>query len=159
MNMFELADKKVLANRPGFHGGGPLISRHAKRAFSPGASAGKIGSKQDRFTPCTLVGSLLEAMTEAAKCWVLSDAVLLSPAYSSYNQYRNEQNCSEVICQTAKSIGRGATNGNPNINDINNDDLMRKADRQRNQKFVSRFCEGKPRSKNNATQTSMKGRN
>jgi hypothetical protein len=110
------------------------------------------------FTSCAPDGSLLEAMTEAAKCWVLDGAVLLSPACSTYNQFRNEQNRGEEFYRPAKSIGRGATNGNPNIDDINNDDLMRKADRQRNHRFVPRFCEGKPRSKNNATQTSMKGR-
>jgi hypothetical protein len=98
-------------------------------------------------------------MTEAAKCWILGGAVLLSPAGSSYYQFRNKQNRGEEFYRPAKSTGRGATNGNPNINDINNDNLMRRADRQRNHEFVPRFCEGKPRSKNNATQTSMKGRN
>jgi hypothetical protein len=134
--MFEMQDKQIL-----------MVGRGRRGGLARG-----------RFTPCAPDGSLLEAMTEAAKCWILGGAVLLSPACSSYNQFRNEQNCGEEFYRPAKSTGRGATNGNPNINDINNDNLMRKADRQRNHKFVPRFCEGKPRSKNNATQTSMKGR-
>jgi hypothetical protein len=156
--MFELADKKIPVNGLDFRGAGLLISIRSKGVCLSGAPAGKIRAGQGRFTPCTRVGSLLEAMTEAAKCWILGDTVLLSLACSSSNQLRNEQNCREAVCQTTKSIGGGATSGNPNINDINNDDLMRKADRRRNHEFVSRFCEGKPRSKNNATQTSMKGR-
>jgi len=71
------------------------------------------------FTSCTARGSLLEAMTEAAKDAFAGDANLLSPACSSFDQLRNYQQCGEIFCRLVKSIGRGMLGRNPNINDKN----------------------------------------
>ena len=67
------------------------------------------------FIPCALVGSLLEAVAEAAKNATSGDVVLLSPARSSWDQFQDHQHRGEVLCQTVKSIGRGVHDGAPNI--------------------------------------------
>jgi UDP-N-acetylmuramoylalanine--D-glutamate ligase len=67
------------------------------------------------FTPCTVAGSLLEAVVEAAKNATSGDVVLLAPACSSRDQFRNHQHRSEVFCQAVKSIGWGGRGGTPNI--------------------------------------------
>jgi UDP-N-acetylmuramoylalanine--D-glutamate ligase len=68
------------------------------------------------FTPCTTAHSLLEAVAEAAKNATSGDVVLLSPACSSWDQFRNHQHRGEVFCQAVKSIGRGVRGGHHNIN-------------------------------------------
>jgi len=98
-------------------------------------------------------------MAEAAKCWIFGGAVLLSPACSSFNQYRNKQNRGENDLLPDEINRWGCPGRQPQHKRHKNKyDLMRTADRQSNQRFAPRFCEGKLRSKNNATQTSMKGR-
>ena len=78
-----------------------------------------VGVRRSFFTSCTARGSLLEAMTEAAKDAPGGDANLLSPACSSFDQFRNCQQGGEIFCYSVKSIGWGMLNGDPNINDKN----------------------------------------
>jgi len=99
-----------------FHSIGPLVSQRVKGAFLIGEAREKIRSAWSLFTPCTLADSLLEAVTEAAKCAVSGDAVLLSPACSSLDQFQSYQQRGERFCQIVKSISRGAAVANPNIN-------------------------------------------
>ncbi|HEV2207983.1 MAG TPA: hypothetical protein VG167_04365 [Verrucomicrobiae bacterium] len=63
---------------------------------------------QDSFTPCKVSQSLLEAVAEAARDAALGDVVLLSPACSSLDQFRDDQHRGEVLNQAAESIARGA---------------------------------------------------
>jgi UDP-N-acetylmuramoylalanine--D-glutamate ligase len=98
-----------------FHDLGPLLSKRVKHAFILGEATEKIHSAWGLFTPCTVGSSLLEAVAEAAKNAASGDVVLLSPACSSFDQYRNYQQRGEIFCQAVKSIGRGATGGNPNM--------------------------------------------
>ena len=98
-----------------FHYVGPLLSRRVKRAFLVGEATEKIRAAWSLFTPCTVADSLLEAVTEAARNASSGDVVLLSPACSSLDQFRNYQERGEVFCQAVKSIGRGAPAGNPNM--------------------------------------------
>ena len=158
MKTLELSDNLIEMERQGWDECRPRNLGTIRHTFKPGGKHGKKSMRAPRFTPCAADGSLLEAETEAAKCWLFGDAVLLSPACSSANQFRSKQDRAEWLCRLEKSIGRGVAAGYPNINDINNDVLMREADRQRNNEFAPRFFEGKPRSKKSATQTSMKGR-
>jgi UDP-N-acetylmuramoylalanine--D-glutamate ligase len=67
------------------------------------------------FTSCTPVGSLLEAVTEAAKCATEGDVVLLSPACSCFDQFRDYQHRGDTFCSAVKSICGGATVANPNM--------------------------------------------
>ena len=100
-----------------FHDVGPLLSQRVKHAFLMGEASEKIRAAWSLFTPCKVVDSLLEAVSEAAKNAASGDVVLLSPACSSFDQYRNYQERGEIFCQTVKSIGRGMQSHDPNMND------------------------------------------
>ena len=92
-----------------------LLSKRVKRAFLVGESSQRMGAAWNVFTACTAADSLLEAVAEAAKNATSGDVVLLSPACSSWDQFRNHQHRGEVFCQAVKSIGRGVHGGTPNI--------------------------------------------
>jgi UDP-N-acetylmuramoylalanine--D-glutamate ligase len=102
--MLDLQNKQVLA-----------LSKCVEHAFLIGQASEKIRSAWNLFTPCTLTGSLLQTVTEAAKNATSGDAVLLSPACSSFDQFRHYHHRGEVFCQAVKSIGRGVHGGTPNI--------------------------------------------
>jgi len=99
-----------------FHDIGPVLSKRVKHAFLIGESSEKIRAAWSLFTPCTVFNSMLEALTEAAKNAASGDVVLLSPACSSFDQFRNYQERGEKFCRFVKSISRGAPAGDPNIN-------------------------------------------
>ncbi len=98
-----------------FAGLGPLLSKRVKGAFLVGEARKRICAAWHLFTSCTVTGSLLEAVTEAAKNATSGDVVLLSPACSSWDQFRNHQHRGEVFCQAVKSIGRGVRGDTPKI--------------------------------------------
>jgi UDP-N-acetylmuramoylalanine--D-glutamate ligase len=80
-----------------FHDIGPLLSQRVKGAFLMGEAREKIRAAWSLFTPCTLVASLLEAVSEATKRAVSGDIVLLSPACSSFDMFQNYQDRGEVF--------------------------------------------------------------
>ena len=98
-----------------FHDVGPLLSKRVKRALLVGEASERIRAAWGLFTPCTVAESLLEALSEAAKNATSGDVVLLAPACSSWDQFRDHQHRGEVFCQAVKSIGRGVRGGTPNI--------------------------------------------
>jgi UDP-N-acetylmuramoylalanine--D-glutamate ligase len=98
-----------------FHSAGPLISKRVKGAFLLGAAGQKIRSAWTLFTPCMLVASLLEAIVEAARNATSGDVVLLSPACSGLDQFRNYQHRGQVFCEAVKSIGSGPLATGPHI--------------------------------------------
>ena len=83
-----------------------LLSKRVKGAFLMGEASERMHDAWSVFTPCTVADSLLEAVAEAAKNATSGDVVLLSPACSSWDQFRNHQHRGEVFCQAVKSIGR-----------------------------------------------------
>jgi UDP-N-acetylmuramoylalanine--D-glutamate ligase len=83
---------------------GPLLSQRVKGAFLIGETRDKIRAAWSLFTPCTLAGSLLEAVAEAARSAVAGDVVLLSPACSSFDQFQNYQDRGEVFRQAVQSL-------------------------------------------------------
>ena len=87
-----------------FHDLGPLLSRRVKGAFLFGETREKIRAAWSLFTSCTLVGSLLEGISEAAKNAVSGDVVLLSPACSSFDQFQNYQQRGEVFRQAVARL-------------------------------------------------------
>jgi UDP-N-acetylmuramoylalanine--D-glutamate ligase len=97
-----------------FHDVGPLLSKRVKHALLIGAAAEKIRAAWSLFIPCTISDSLINAVTEAAGQAAFGDVVLLSPACSSFDQFRDYQERGEIFCQTVKSISRGGMNGSPN---------------------------------------------
>jgi UDP-N-acetylmuramoylalanine--D-glutamate ligase len=119
-------EKALLATRPGpngepnvwliaggrdggldFHSAGPLVARRVKGAFLIGEVSQTIRSAWGLFTPCMLAASLLEAVAEAARTATSGDVVLLSPACSGLDQFRNYQHRGQAFCEAVKSIGRG----------------------------------------------------
>jgi UDP-N-acetylmuramoylalanine--D-glutamate ligase len=91
-----------------YHDIGPLLSQRAKGAFLIGETREKIRAAWSLFTPCTLSGSLLEAVTEAARQAVAGDVVLLSPACASFDQFQNYQHRGEVFRQAVKTLQSSA---------------------------------------------------
>jgi UDP-N-acetylmuramoylalanine--D-glutamate ligase len=100
-----------------FHDIGPLLSQRVKRAFLLGETREKIRAAWSLFTPCTVVGSLLEAVNQSAADAVPGDVVLLSPACSSFDMFQNYQHRGELFRQAverlSRSAGRGASGGSP----------------------------------------------
>jgi UDP-N-acetylmuramoylalanine--D-glutamate ligase len=95
----------------GFHDIGPLLARRVKGAFLFGETREKIRAAWSLFTPCTAVSTLLEAVTEAAKRAKPGDVVLLSPACSSFDQFRNYQHRGDVFRQAFKELAPAADGG------------------------------------------------
>jgi hypothetical protein len=80
----------------------------APLSFSPSQTAEVFSRVEDSFTPCKVSQSLLEAVAEAARDAALGDVVLLSPACSSLDQFRDDQHRGKVLNQAVESIDRGA---------------------------------------------------
>ncbi len=94
-----------------YHDIGPLLSQRVKGAFLMGETREKIRAAWSLFTPCTLVDSLLEAVTESAQNAVAGDVVLLSPACSSFDQFQNYQHRGEVFRQAVQNLQTAAMRG------------------------------------------------
>lgn len=92
-----------------FHDLGPALSRRVKQAFIIGDASEKIRSAWSLFTSCKICGSLVEAVTEAAKNASSGDVVLFSPACSGLDQIKSYQQIGEEFCRKVKSISRGMT--------------------------------------------------
>lgn len=95
---------------------GPLLSRRVKGAFLIGDAAEKLRAAWSLFTPCTMVDSLVQALAVAARNAVSGDLVLLSPACSSFDQFRNYQHRGEVFREAVKELAASAviSQGIPN---------------------------------------------
>lgn len=98
-----------------YHSAGPLLSQHVKGAFLIGEEAENLRAAWSLFTPCTPVGSLLEAVAETVRHASEGDVVLLSPACSSFDQFRDYQHRGEVFCQAVKTIYGGAVSETPKM--------------------------------------------
>jgi len=94
-----------------YHSVGPQISKRVKHAFLLGETREKLRASWSLFTPCTLVGSLLEAVTEAAKQADSGDIVLLSPACSSFDMFQNYQHRGDVFRQSVEHMERTIDGG------------------------------------------------
>lgn len=101
-----------------YHDVGPLLAQRTKGAFIIGEAREKIRAAWSLFTPCVLSDSLLEAVSLAAKNAVPGDVILLSPACSSFDQFRNYQHRGEVFRQAvnglAATIRGGSGDEHPN---------------------------------------------
>jgi UDP-N-acetylmuramoylalanine--D-glutamate ligase len=87
-----------------YHDIGPLLSQRVKGAFLIGETREKIRAAWSLFTPCTLSETLEQAVSAAAENAVPADVVLLSPACSSFDQFRNYQDRGEVFKQQVKRL-------------------------------------------------------
>jgi UDP-N-acetylmuramoylalanine--D-glutamate ligase len=80
-----------------YHDIGPLLSRRVKGAFLIGETRERIRAAWSLFTPCHLVDSLADAVRSAAEAAVPGEVVLLSPACSSFDMFRNYQHRGDVF--------------------------------------------------------------
>ncbi len=87
-----------------YHDLGPLLAQRVKHTFLLGETREKLRAAWSLFTPCTLVDSLLEAVEEAVKNSVPGDVVLLSPACSSYDLFRDYRHRGEVFRQAVEQL-------------------------------------------------------
>jgi UDP-N-acetylmuramoylalanine--D-glutamate ligase len=94
-----------------YHDVGPLLSQRVKGVFLLGEAAEKIRAAWSLFTPCLMVDSLLEAVTKSAENAASGDVVLLSPACSSFDMFRNYQHRGEVFRDAVKALGASAGSG------------------------------------------------
>ena len=90
---------------------GPLLSQRVKGAFLIGETREKIRAAWSLFTSCTLMDSLLEAIAEAARRATSGEVVLLSPACSSFDQFRNYQHRGDVFREAVRNLERSAAAG------------------------------------------------
>ncbi len=91
-----------------YHELGPVLARRVKSAILFGETAGKICAAWDRFTPCSTAPGLLEAFASAVEEAVPGDVVLLSPACSSFDQFRNYQHRGEVFREAVERLRNSA---------------------------------------------------
>ncbi len=87
-----------------YHDLGPVLARRVKGAFLLGQAREKLRSAWSLFTPCTLVDSLLEAVSRAAENAVSGDVVLLSPACSSLDMFQSYQERGEIFREAVKQL-------------------------------------------------------
>jgi len=95
-----------------FHDIGPLLSRRVKGAFLLGETRERIRGAWSLFTPCHLVDSLPEAVRSAAEAAEAGDFVLLSPACSSFDMFRNYQHRGDVFRQLVMELQAKSADNN-----------------------------------------------
>ena len=96
-----------------YHDIGPLLSRRVKGAFLLGETREKIRAAWSLFTPCQLVDSLAEAVHGAAAAALAGDTVLLSPACSSFDMFRNYQHRGDFFRQLVLALPAGIAEEKP----------------------------------------------
>jgi UDP-N-acetylmuramoylalanine--D-glutamate ligase len=102
-----------------YHDIGPLLSQRVKGALLIGETREKIRAAWSLFTPCSLEDNLEEAVARAFKSAIAGDVILLSPACSSFDQFRNYQHRGEIFRQAVERLqpttSCGCENGTPKI--------------------------------------------
>ena len=94
-----------------YHDLGPLLAQRVKHTFLLGETREKLRASWSLFTPCTLVDSLLEAVDEAVRIATPGDIVLLSPACSSFDLFRDYRHRGEVFRQAVGQLNSTSNGG------------------------------------------------
>lgn len=94
-----------------YHDLGPLLAQRVKHAILLGETREKLRAAWSLFTPCTLVDSLLEAVNEAVRNAASGDVILLSPACSSFDLFRDYRHRGEVFRQAVGQLQRTSNGG------------------------------------------------
>jgi UDP-N-acetylmuramoylalanine--D-glutamate ligase len=87
-----------------FHDLGPLISQKVTGAFLIGKAREQLSAAWSLFAPCQYCDDLVQAVSEAAKKALPSDVVLLSPACSSLDMFRNYEHRGEVFRKVVNQL-------------------------------------------------------
>lgn len=132
-----------------YHDIGPLLAQRVKQAFLLGETREKIRAAWSLFTPCTVVESLLEAVSSAFENAVSGDVVLLSPACSSFDMFQNYQHRGEVFRQAVEQLirapDRSATGRVSNAKRSDENQFESGPGPASNQAFATELLEGKLR--------------
>lgn len=96
-----------------YHDIGPLLAKRVKHAFLLGETREKIRAAWSLFAPCSLVDSLPESVEKAAQAAAPGDVVLLSPACSSFDMFRNYQHRGDVFRAAVQSLAAQARREEP----------------------------------------------
>jgi len=83
---------------------GQLLARHVRGAFLIGETAQKIYAAWNPFIPCELAGELENAVKMAHQKAKAGEIVLLSPACSSFDQFRNYEHRGDVFRKTVLGL-------------------------------------------------------
>jgi UDP-N-acetylmuramoylalanine--D-glutamate ligase len=88
-----------------------LISQKVKGAFLIGKAREQLSAAWSLFAPCQYCDDLVQAVSEAAKKALPTDVVLLSPACSSLDMFRNYEHRGEVFRKVVNQLSAaGALN-------------------------------------------------
>jgi UDP-N-acetylmuramoylalanine--D-glutamate ligase len=90
---------------------GPILAQRVKGAFLIGETKEKIRAAWQKYTPCTLVDNLTIAVQQIAGKAVVGDVVLLSPACSSFDQFRHYQHRGEVFREAVAALKNTTDSG------------------------------------------------
>jgi UDP-N-acetylmuramoylalanine--D-glutamate ligase len=82
---------------------GPWLARRVKGAFLIGETRARLAGAWSHFVPCTAAATLIEAVNETARRAIRGDVILLSPACSSFDMFRDYQHRGEVFRQAVSS--------------------------------------------------------
>jgi hypothetical protein len=109
------------------------------------------------------VGSLIEKICLAAKNALSGDVILLSPACSSFDQFRENQGTEKVYSDAAKAlaptISGGTKKNHHNMQPVAKREHFETASREKNLRLAPGFFEEKPRRKiTTQNYLTMKGR-
>jgi UDP-N-acetylmuramoylalanine--D-glutamate ligase len=91
----------------------PLVRRKARRVYLIGEAAAEIARALDGAAPCERSGTLAAAVRAAAAAAAAGEAVVLSPACASFDQFRNFAHRGEVFQRevAAALAGPGGADG------------------------------------------------
>lgn len=95
-----------------YHDLGPLLARRVRRAVLFGDAASRLRAAWGLFTPCSVVGSLLEAVEFAVSQANAGDIVLFSPACSVPDMSPDDQQGGDVFREAFRRRV-AATGGGP----------------------------------------------
>jgi UDP-N-acetylmuramoylalanine--D-glutamate ligase len=87
-----------------FHDIGPILARRVKHAYLLGETRERIRAAWSLFTPCTLVNSIPEAISLGSQSAAQGDVVLLSPACSSFDMFKDYQHRGECFREAVRGM-------------------------------------------------------
>lgn len=83
---------------------GPVLTARAKGAFLIGETSEKIRAAWSPYVPCEMSQTLEQAVVAASKVASRGEAVLLSPACSSFDQFKNYQHRGDVFREAVEKL-------------------------------------------------------